>query len=140
MEFVRIRVPLSGTPVSITRESLLQIARFTVAGLLVTGIHALVAALAIGLGGLRPEAGNGLAFVVANVSSYLLHTLWSFSAQPRTRNMFRFVAVSLFLFTVSVVVPGVIHRSGLHYGVGIVAVTIIIPPLSFFMHRFWTYR
>ena len=45
MEFVRIRVPLSGTPVSITRESLLQIARFTVAGLLVTGIHALVAAL-----------------------------------------------------------------------------------------------
>ena len=140
MESLRIRVPLSGRPLSIPRDSVRQIVRFTVAGLLVTGIHALVAALAIGIGGLRPEAGNGLAFVVANISSYLLHTLWSFSAQPRTKNMFRFVVVSLFLFAVSVVVPGIVDRLGLHYGIGITAVTLIIPPLSFVLHRFWTYR
>jgi putative flippase GtrA len=59
--------------------SLKQIKRFIVSGLLVTGLHVLVATVFINLISRVPSLANSVAFIVATTFSYLINTLWSFS-------------------------------------------------------------
>jgi putative flippase GtrA len=97
--------------------------RFTAAGLAATAIHAASAWVLIAVG-LGAGWGNALATVIAAVASYLMHTLWSFSATPAPGNALRFVVV---------VATGSPNLS-------ILAAVIIVPPLSFILHNVWTYR
>lgn len=133
MTALRSRMELNG-------EALRQATRFLVAGVGVTAIHAAVAAACIHFGSIVPAVAHGIAFIIANLCSYLIHTLWSFSSTPRPRNFTRFAIVSLLIFAISTGVPGLIDFAGGHYGLGIAAVTLIVPPTSFLLHRYYTYR
>lgn len=117
-----------------------QARRFAVAGLLATGLHVLVAAGFIRLVMPAPSIANGVAFGVASVFSYLINTLWSFSCPLHGSNLVRFVAVSLLGCLIAMSVAGAAENLGLEYGYGIGLVVCIVPPITFVMHRRWTYR
>lgn len=117
-----------------------QAKRFLVSGLLVTGLHVLVAAGFINLALTIPSVANGVAFIVATVFSYLINTLWSFSQPLYGRNLLRFLTVSLFGCLLAVGVSGLADFYNMHYWVGIACVTIAVPPVTFFLHRVWTYE
>ena len=114
--------------------------RFGVAGLAATFVHVVTAASLIERGVLGPAAANGVAFVTATVFSYFLNTTWSFSKRIGRDTFFRFVVVSVAAGTIAVALSGTIEHYGMHYWVGIAAVVLIVPPLTFFMHNYWSYR
>lgn len=114
--------------------------RFGCTGLFITGLHVLIATLFIQLVWPSPPLANGVAFCCATLVSYLLHTIWSFSGQLQGRTLFRFILVSILGLLLSMLVSWAIQQLGLSYLVGIAAVVLVLPPVNFLLHNFWTYR
>ncbi|HEY0963158.1 MAG TPA: GtrA family protein [Pseudomonadales bacterium] len=114
--------------------------RFACTGIFVSALHATIA-----LGLLRfvtenPAFANGVAYVVATAVSYALNTLWSFSSRPTGTTLRRFLTVSFGGLLVAMAVARLCELAGLEDWQGIVAVILVIPPLTFALHNFWTYR
>ena len=120
--------------------SLKQAKRFIVSGLLVTGLHVLVATVFINLISPVPSLANGVAFMVATTFSYLINTLWSFSKSLHGKNMSRFIVVSMIGCFLAMTVSGLADLYGFHYAIGIMWVALTVPPVTFLLHSFWTYR
>ncbi|WP_374625939.1 GtrA family protein [Pandoraea sp.] len=114
--------------------------RFGVAGAVSTAVHVIVAVTLIEMFGAGSVLANAVAFCTATPCSYLLNTLWSFSARVHRTSFARFVPVSIFgLLLTTFVARTVEHLGGSHW-VGIAAVVLIVPPVTFVLHRYWTYR
>ncbi|NBS17639.1 MAG: GtrA family protein [Gammaproteobacteria bacterium] len=122
------------------KSFLKRASRFAFTGVFVTAFHTLVAAFCIEYAGLSSPAGNGVAFVTATLVSYVINTVWSFSGALHGRTMFRFLIVSALGFTQAISVAWWMEKSGFNYLEGILAVAFSIPPVSFLLHNFWTYR
>jgi len=123
-------------PLVLTRQAL----RFALSGLLVTGLHVLIATAFIQIILPAPSLANGVAFVVATVFSYLINTMWSFSSPLHGRNLIRFCIVSFIGLFLAMAISGIAQYFGLHYLYGIGFVVCIVPPVTFVLHNFWTYR
>lgn len=106
---------------------------------MVTGLHVAVAFSLITTILPVPAVANGIAFVVANLFSYAINTLWTFSRPLQGRSLVRFVLVSLFGFIIAVTVSGLAEWYGLHYWYGIGLVVCCVTPVTFLLHNFWTY-
>lgn len=117
-----------------------KVQRFTVTGVLTTGLHVIVAVILIEQLAATPPLANGVAFILATIFSYAVNTLWSFSSRPRRKNIIRFVLVSLIGAGVAVVVSDLANQYGLDYMIGIAMVVVTVPPITFMLHNFWTYR
>lgn len=114
--------------------------RFALVGLGVTALHIGVAAGLIEGARLHPAAANGVAFVVANLASYVANTRWSFSAPIMLANWGRFVVVSGAAWLLTVAIAWAAEAAGAHYLAGIGLVVLLVPFLSFVAHRAFTYR
>ncbi|MFO1434320.1 MAG: GtrA family protein [Candidatus Competibacteraceae bacterium] len=123
-------------PILIKRQAL----RFAFSGLLVTGLHVLVVVAFIQVVLPAPPLANGVAFVVANFFSYLINTTWSFSKPLHGKSFIRFFLVSLIAFSLTIAISGAAQYYGLHYWYGIIFVVCTVPPITFLLHTFWTYR
>lgn len=123
-----------------TDVRLRQLRRFAVSGILVTGLHVLVAAGFIRFIWPVPALANGIAFVTATIFSYLINTLWSFSSPLRGAIFVRFILVSAIGGLLAVVVSGLADWVGMSSWFGIACVVAVVPPLTFLMHTSWTYK
>lgn len=123
-----------------TPELIRRALRFAISGLLVTGVHVLVAIGFIRFVSPVPTLANGVAFLVATTLSYAINTMWSFSSPMNGRNILRFVSVSMAGLFLAVVVSGAAQYYELNYIVGIGLVAFTVPPVTFLLHNFWTYR
>jgi putative flippase GtrA len=116
-----------------------RILRFSISGLLVTGLHVLIASTLIQFASVTPSIANGSAYIVATTFSYVINTKWSFSNPLHGRNLIRFYTVSGFGLLLTVSISGAAQYFGLHYWYGIALVVCIIPPVTFLLHHRWTY-
>ena len=87
-----------------------------------------------------PWLANGIAFVVATLFSFTINTTWSFSSRPSRRLLVRFVLVATVGLGITVAVSGTAQYFGLHYLYGIALVVCAVPPITFLLHKYWTYR
>ncbi len=83
---------------------------------------------------------NGIAFVICTFTSYLINTYWSFSHRPGAANFARFITVACIGLSLTILISGTAERLGLSYWIGIAAVAFVVPPTTFLMHNFWTFR
>jgi putative flippase GtrA len=114
--------------------------RFAFSGVLVTLLHVLIAVTFIEYILPAPSIANGVAFAIATITSYVINTKWSFSSQLHGRNLFRFSMVSIFGLSLAMGISGAAQAYGLSYWYGIGAVVCAVPPATFILHNFWTYR
>jgi len=119
---------------------ILKAFKFGLSGLMVTGLHVVVAFVLITTVLPFPPAANGIAFIIANLVSYTINTLWTFSSPLQGRSLVRFVLVSLLGFIIAIMVSGLAQWYGLHYWWGIGLVVCCVTPVSFLLHNFWTYK
>lgn len=117
-----------------------RVLRFGISGVLVTILHVLIASAFIEFISPMQSVANGVAFVVATIASYLIHTKWSFSSSLHGKNLFRFCTVSCFGLFLAMAISGIAQMLGLHYWYGIAAVVCMLPPVTFLLHNCWTYR
>lgn len=117
-----------------------RVLRFSISGLLVTAIHVAIASTFIEVILPEPAIANGLAFTFATIISYLINTTWSFSSRLHGKTLLRFSIVSFIGMALAMSLSGTAEFFGLHYWYGIAAVVLFVPPTTFILHNFWTYR
>ena len=122
------------------RMMVVRVFRFGVSGGFATGVHVAIATTLINGFSATQVQANGVAFICANVCSYLLNALWSFSAKPGRANFLRFYLVSVLGLALTLAISWGAQMAGLSYWAGLVAILATVPPLTFALHRFWTFR
>lgn len=122
------------------RMTIVRVLRFGVSGVAATGVHVAIATTLINGFSTTQVTANGVAFVCANVCSYLLNALWSFSAKPGGANFLRFYCVSLFGLALTLAISWTAQTLGLSYWAGLACILTVVPPITFVLHRFWTFR
>ena len=127
-------------PGVLARDTFVRLFRFGVSGVIATGIHVAVATPLIYLLHASQVGANGVAFVVANIASYLLNTLWSFGATPTRDSYFRFLIVSLLGLGLTLGISAGAQALGLGYWAGLATILSVVPVVTFVLHRTWTYR
>ncbi|MBB3006210.1 GtrA family protein [Cupriavidus alkaliphilus] len=115
-----------------------KLVRFGISGGIATAVHFSVAWMVFSFLTPRVDVANGIAFVVANVFSYVLHTLWSFSSSMSPQQFMRFMLVSLAGLLISTGLPTLLGAGRFWLSTG--AVLVAVPACSFLLHNFWTYR
>ncbi|KWR89527.1 GtrA family protein [Cupriavidus sp. IDO] len=121
-------------------QTLARLFRFGVSGIVATGIHVAVATPLIYLLHASQVSANGVAFVIANIGSYLLNTLWSFGATPGRDSYLRFLLVSLLGLLLTLGISRTTDMLGAGYWAGLACILSVVPPVTFVLHRSWTYR
>lgn len=117
-----------------------QVRRFLLSGVLATAVHFVVAVTLIEQARTEPAIANAVAFVVATCVSYVVNTLWSFGSAIGGRTLLRFAVVQAVGVLLTAGVTGTIDLLGLHYLVGVACVPLFVTPVTYTLHRLWTYR
>lgn len=123
---------------------LLQLTRFVISGALVTalgvGVYALVALV------LRwhPQLGNFLAYAVAVMTGYVVHSRWSFrdhGAERDHRTKVRFIIVSLISYALNSSWVWLFTKP-LHLGPAwpMLPMVFVTPVVTFTLNRQWVFR
>jgi putative flippase GtrA len=113
--------------------------RFVATGLGATAVHALVALLLLRLAGVSYAGANLVASLTATLFSYLVNTLWSFEQRVSASNAWRFCTVALLGAGLAGVVAGTCESLGRGPAAAIVAVVAAVTPLTYLLHRSWTF-
>jgi len=122
------------------RPPIKRLVRFVLAGLCVTGIHVLIATFSITYLGIGSAIANSIAFLAATLVSYLINTLWSFRKPLAGRSLLRFGIVSAIGLLGAYLIAREVEALGYHYLVGICAIAVTVPTMTFALHNLWTYR
>ena len=113
--------------------------RFVLTGALSTLVHSSITIALVELANLHPSAANGLAYLTANIMSYVINTRWSFQSHYSLATWLRFILVSLMAFSLTVAIAWFVDLTGEHYLVGLSIIVTLVQIISFFAHRFFTY-
>lgn len=114
--------------------------RFGMTGLACTGLHVLVAATLTEALQQNPVLSNGVAFCVANIFSFFANARWSFGARPTWRALRRFLSVSGFGVAATLALAALAQHAWHSHWAGIALVVVVVPPASYLLHRFFTFR
>lgn len=114
--------------------------RFIIAGIFVTSIYILIAYLAQKYVFDSLPIANAIAFILANIVSYFIHTIWSFSEAIKKKNLLKFYIVTLGAFGLSVLIPSLGQHFQINHITTIICTALVIPIFTFLLHLFWTYK
>ena len=119
----------------------LQASRFAGVGLLATLVHVSVAYLASLLPGMNPFAANLIGFACAFWVSYISNFYWTFGKRnDHAMHLRRFFITSALCFLLSNgIVFTVTTLLQQPFAISLLAIAILIPPLSFALAKFWAF-
>jgi putative flippase GtrA len=114
--------------------------RFCITGVLNTVVHYLTASALFAFGDVSPAIANGGALIVATCFSFVANTLWSFSCRLNARIFARFLIISALACGLAMSVATLLSGWGVPNQLGILGVILVVTPITYLLHRFWTYR
>lgn len=85
-------------------------------------------------------AASVVGFALGTFMSWLLNSLWTFSAPLHGRILLRFIAVTLVGLGLNVLIMAGAEAVGIDYRLGLFLVLVVVPVFNFCCHRLWTYR
>ena len=115
-----------------------RIARFALVGGMATLTHITVAFIFIALAGDKVFLANLLGFGCAFSLSYFLQSLFVFKHKTSWRNAFRFFVVQLTGLLVAQSISQLLSTYSPYYR--ILLVVVLIPLVTYFIHKIWTFK
>jgi putative flippase GtrA len=119
-----------------------KLARFTLVGLTSAGIYTAVTILCVWFFGLDPKFGSTAGYLASLPFNFAAHRQYTFVASGVVwHELSRFFAVHLANIAVSIgAVSVAVDILGLDYKLGMVAVLVLIPLVTFVLMNFWVFR
>ena len=124
----------------LNRETGRQLTGFSLIGAVNTLIHLMIVTGLVELLGISPVPANGLAFICANLFSFWANSRWSFQVAVTSQRYMRFLTVSFLGLSISLIAVAISEALRWHYLTGVILSFCVIPLLTFFSHKFWTYK
>lgn len=125
------------------RDTFWQLVRYGVNGGAVTALYALIYWLIVARGGMRPQIGNLVAFVIAVAISYTLHSQVTFRGHGRRdrSTQARYVVASLLGYAVNAFWVWLLtDYLGLRVETPLLCFVFVTPILLFAINRWWVFR
>ena len=114
--------------------------RFCITGAFNTALHGLIAITCIEILYLHPAIANGIAFICATTTSYMINTQWTFSTQITNKTFVKFALVSLFGLLATVTLAWLAEHYQLSHYLGILLTVLFVTPITFALHLRWSYQ
>ena len=77
---------------------------------------------------------------VVTIFSYIINTNWSFSNRMSISNLLRFLLVSIVGLCLTIFITSIARSQGIGYISATFLVVILVPPVTFLLHLYWTYN
>ena len=88
-----------------------------------------------------PLFGTAIAFIIMTIVSFFLNIRFTFGSQFSHQKLLRFLTVSAVGFVLNfLLIYLVVHILVLHYVVGEIVTTLIIPIVNFLLNNYWTFQ
>jgi putative flippase GtrA len=114
--------------------------RFGLAGLATTLLHIAIANALFHKWEVNASWATTIAFVFANLFSYVINSLWSFQKRLELATWRRFLSVSLVGWLLTFAIARGVEVAGGHFYLGLLAVIFTVPVASYYLHRMFTFR
>lgn len=116
-----------------------QFTKFGLVGLINTLIHAVILFAAVEVSKLHPVVGNFMAFLGANMASFIMNSYWTFKTAPEVRRYGKFLTSSLLALGLTLGIAGVFEFLDIHYGLGFLCIILLVPALNYWMLKRWAF-
>lgn len=116
-----------------------QFTKFGLVGLINTLIHAVILFAAVEVSKLHPVVGNFMAFLGANMASFIMNSYWTFKTAPEVRRYGKFLTSSLLALGLTLGIAGIFEFLGIHYGLGFLCIILLVPALNYWMLKRWAF-
>ena len=117
-----------------------KVGKFILTGFLVTIIHILVAIWLIETKDIHPSISNFVAFILSTLIGYSVNSIWTFNHKVTSKNLMRYIMVSIFCSIIAVGISQLIYFLTFHYLVGISLIVTTVPWISFYCHQKFTFK
>jgi len=124
----------------IDRETGRQFTGFSLIGVINTIVHLVIVIGLVEVLLVDPMLANAFAFMCANLFSFWANSRWSFQTALTRRRYMRFLSVSLVGLFISIIAIAVSEALHWHYLIGVFLSFIVLPLLTFFTHKKWTWK
>lgn len=114
--------------------------RFVLTGAGATSVHGAVMLLLVRIAGWPYASSHFVAAAVAMLISWLVNTVWSFGQRPNAHNAWRFLTVAVLGAFLSGLVGGIAQQLEMDPFTSLAPVVAIVTPITYLLHRYWTYR
>jgi putative flippase GtrA len=122
------------------RDTRRQLTGFSLIGVANTLIHLFIVTGLVELLAAHPIPANGIAFIGANIFSFWANSRWSFRIAMTNQRYMRFLAISLLGLAVSLIAITISEALQWHYLTGVILSFVLLPLITFFAHRHWTWK
>ena len=116
-----------------------QFTKFGLVGLINTLIHAVILFAAVEVSKLHPVVGNFMAFLGANMASFIMNSYWTFKTAPEVRRYGKFLTSSLLALGLTLGIAGIFEFLAIHYGLGFLCIILLVPALNYWMLKRWAF-
>lgn len=124
----------------VSKELLHKFIKYSVVGCLSVLIYYLSVFVLVELLEKNPLFGTSVAFVIMSYFSFILNRKFTFGSDFSYEKLLRFLAVSAIGFTLNFFIMYlVVNVLCLHYVIGEVVTTLVIPVINFILNNYWTF-
>lgn len=120
----------------------LEFARYLVTGSLSVALNLLIICVLTEIFGLHYLLSIGVCSVTVTLISFYLNRAWTFRKHTGAvpRDLARFVLVTVSQMVLSVILCGfAVESLGLPYPLAVAALSVVFVPLTYLVHRGWTF-
>jgi putative flippase GtrA len=124
----------------VSKELFHKFIKYSVVGCISILIYYLSVFVLVELLGKNPLFGTAVSFIIMSYFSFLLNRKFTFGSDFSYQKLLRFLAVSAIGFTLNfLIMYFVVNVLSLHYSIGEVVTTLIIPIINFILNNYWTF-
>jgi putative flippase GtrA len=124
----------------VSKELFHKFIKYSVVGCISILIYYLTVFVLVELLGKNPLFGTAVSFIIMSYFSFLLNRKFTFGSDFSYQKLLRFLAVSAIGFTLNfLIMYFVVNVLSLHYSIGEVVTTLIIPIINFILNNYWTF-
>jgi putative flippase GtrA len=125
----------------VSKELLHKFIKYSVVGCISVLIYFLSVFVLVELFDKDPIFGSTLSFIIMTFISFLLNKKYTFGSDFSYNKLLRFLVVSAIGFTLNFVIMYlVVNVLSLHYSIGELITTLIIPIINFILNSYWTFK
>jgi putative flippase GtrA len=125
----------------VSKELFHKFIKYGVVGCVSILIYYLSVFVLVELLGKDPLFGTAISFIIMSYFSFLLNRKFTFGSDFSYTKLLRFLAVSAIGFTLNFLIMYlVVNVLSLHYSIGEVVTTLVIPIINFILNNYWTFK
>jgi putative flippase GtrA len=125
----------------VSKELFFKFIKYSVVGCISILIYFLSVFILVEVLDNNPIFGSAVAFVIMSYFSFLLNRKFTFGSDFSYNKLLRFLAVSAVGFTLNFFIMFiVVNVFSLHYSIGELVTTLVIPIINFLLNNYWTFK